>query len=81
VYVLAGHAGAGFTHAFPDVLPGWVAFGVQDQNGYVRVTVSGEKLTLLSLSADDGHVIDGVQIVKKAAAAGRAAAFKRKNKQ
>jgi hypothetical protein len=84
VYVLAGHAGAGFTHAFPDVLPGWVAFGVQDQNGYVRVTVSGGKLTLLSISPDDGHVIDGVQIVKTAAAAapaGRADASKRKYKQ
>jgi hypothetical protein len=65
VYVLAGHAGAGFTHAFPKVLPGWVVFGVQDQNGYLRVTVSGGKLTMVSVSTDDGHVIDGVQIVKK----------------
>jgi hypothetical protein len=78
VYVLAGHAGAGFTHAFPEVLPGWVAFGVQDQNGYVRATVSGGKLTLLSISTDDGRVIDGVQIVRTAAAAaGRADACKR----
>jgi hypothetical protein len=82
VYVLAGHAGAGFTHAFPEVLPGWVAFGVQDQNGYMRVTVSGRKLMLLSISADDGHVIDGVHIVKTAAAAaGRADASRRKYKQ
>jgi hypothetical protein len=78
VYILAGHAGAGFTHAFPSVLPGWVAFGVQDQNGYVRVTVSGGKLTLVSVSTDDGHVIDGVQIVKRAA---EAAATKKKYRQ
>uniref|UniRef100_A0A383W7I1 Purple acid phosphatase C-terminal domain-containing protein n=1 Tax=Tetradesmus obliquus TaxID=3088 RepID=A0A383W7I1_TETOB len=78
VYVLAGHAGAGFTHAFPAVLPSWVAFGVQDQNGYLRVTVSGGRLTLVSLSTDDGHVIDGVQIVKKAA---EAAATAKKHRQ
>ncbi|WIA33189.1 hypothetical protein OEZ86_006336 [Tetradesmus obliquus] len=42
---------------------------INDQNGYLRVTVSGGRLTLVSLSTDDGHVIDGVQIVKKAAEA------------
>ncbi|KAF6260686.1 Metallo-dependent phosphatase-like protein [Scenedesmus sp. NREL 46B-D3] len=67
VYVLAGHAGAGFTHAFPAVLPGWVAFGVQDQNGYVRVTVSGNKLTMASISTDDGHVIDAAAAMERAA--------------
>ncbi len=33
VYVLAGHAGAGFTHGFPDELPGWAEVAIQDQNG------------------------------------------------
>lgn len=64
IYVLAGHAGAGFTHAFPKPLPSWVEFGVQDQNGYLRVTVSGNVLAMVSVSTDGGHIMDGVKIIK-----------------
>jgi hypothetical protein len=64
IYILAGHAGAGFTHAFPDPLPDWVAFGAQDRNGYLRVTVSGSTLTAVSVSTDNGRVMDGVKIVR-----------------
>lgn len=46
VYVLAGHAGAGFTHGFPDQLPEWVASGHQDRNGYLRFTASAEMLKM-----------------------------------
>ena len=64
IYILAGHAGAGFTHAFPKPLPEWVAYGVQDMNGYLRVTATANTLTAVSVSTDDGHVMDGVQIVR-----------------
>lgn len=64
IYILAGHAGAGFTHSFPDPMPGWVEYGVQDQNGYLRVTVTGDSLTAVSVSTDDGHIMDGVEIVR-----------------
>lgn len=64
IYILAGHAGAGFTHAFPKPLPEWVVYGVQDQNGYLRVTVSGNRLKAVSISTDDGRVMDGVEIVR-----------------
>jgi hypothetical protein len=64
IYILAGHAGAGFTHAFPDPLPEWVEHGAQDANGYLRVTVRGGSLTAVSISTDDGRVMDGVEIVK-----------------
>jgi hypothetical protein len=64
IYILAGHAGAGFTHAFPDPLPDWVVFGAQDRNGYLRVTVCGNTLTAVSVSTDDGRVMDGVKVVR-----------------
>lgn len=64
VYILAGHAGAGFTHAFPQPLPDWVMYGAQDKNGYLRVTVKGDILTAVSVSTDDGHIMDGVKIVR-----------------
>jgi hypothetical protein len=64
IYILAGHAGAGFTHAFPSRLPNWVRYGVQDRNGYVRVTVSGGRLKAVSVSTDDGSIMDGVEIVR-----------------
>ncbi|KAF8067344.1 PAP1 [Scenedesmus sp. PABB004] len=64
VYVLAGHAGAGFTHAFPDPLPPWVAAGLQDRNGYLRVRVTGDRLTLVTVSTDDGAVMDGVTLIR-----------------
>lgn len=64
IYILAGHAGAGFTHGFPDPLPGWVVFGAQDRNGYLRVTVRGNTLTAVSVSTDDGRVMDGVKVVR-----------------
>jgi hypothetical protein len=64
IYILAGHAGAGFTHAFPSPLPGWVRYGAQDRNGFVRVTVSGGRLKAVSVSTDDGSIMDGVEIVR-----------------
>jgi hypothetical protein len=70
IYMLAGHAGAGFTHAFPDPLPHWVAHGVEDRNGFLRVTVRGNRLTVVSVSTDDGSVMDGVQIVRDCAQPG-----------
>jgi hypothetical protein len=44
IYITVGTGGAGFTHSFPTALPGWVALGAQDINGYTRFQVSeGER--------------------------------------
>jgi hypothetical protein len=64
IYILAGHAGAGFTHSFPNPLPDWVVFGAENRNGYLRVTVSGGRLRVVSVSTDDGQIMDGVEIVR-----------------
>jgi hypothetical protein len=40
IYITVGTGGAGFTHSFPTALPGWVALGAQDINGYTRFQVS-----------------------------------------
>lgn len=64
IYILAGHAGAGFTHQFPNPLPEWVVFGAQDRNGFVRVTVQGGTFRAVSVSTDDGSIMDGVEIVR-----------------
>lgn len=63
-HVNAGIGGAGFTNNFPRNpdgsynLPPWVTFAKQFQNGYVRVTASGDKLLVEVVSDDDGSVFD-----------------------
>lgn len=64
IYILAGHAGAGFTHSFPHPLPEWVVFGAEGRNGYLRVTASARTLRVVSVSTDDGSIMDGVEIVR-----------------
>lgn len=62
VYVMAGNGGAGFTHSFPLVLPGFVEFGLQNQNGYVRVTTARDEMLVEAVSTDDGHVFDATRL-------------------
>lgn len=68
VHVMAGHAGAGFTHNFPSKDDGsfdfedWVMYGVQDQNGYVRVTTDRDTMLVETISTDDGKVFDSAMI-------------------
>jgi hypothetical protein len=62
VYILAGHAGAGFTTSLPAQLPKWTEYATQTKNGYLRVTASNSTLLVESVSTDDGTVMDAVQI-------------------
>jgi len=62
VYVLAGHAGAGFTASLPAPLPAWTEFATQAKNGYLRVTATNSTLLVESVSTDDGTIMDAVQL-------------------
>ncbi|KAI8476656.1 MAG: Metallo-dependent phosphatase-like protein [Monoraphidium minutum] len=61
-HIMAGNAGAGFTHNFPAKLEPWVMFGVQDKNGYVRLTAGADVLLAEAVGTDDGRVFDRVRI-------------------
>jgi hypothetical protein len=66
--VLAGNAGAGFTHNFPRApgggyaFPPWIKYGAQDVNGYVRVTADAGGMLVEAVGTDDGAVFDSVRI-------------------
>mmetsp|Transcript_26631 Transcript_26631/g.79134 ORF Transcript_26631/g.79134 Transcript_26631/m.79134 type:complete len:204 (+) Transcript_26631:1907-2518(+) len=64
VYVLAGHAGAGFTHGFPAKLPEWVRAAQQDRNGYLRFTANFSTLSMEAVSTDDGSIMDAFQLTR-----------------
>ncbi|GAX76191.1 hypothetical protein CEUSTIGMA_g3635.t1 [Chlamydomonas eustigma] len=60
VYMLAGNAGASFTHGFPVPLPNWVENGFQFKNGYLRFEANYTHLVMQSVSDDTGLVNDNV---------------------
>ncbi|MEW5319108.1 MAG: hypothetical protein WDW38_010278 [Sanguina aurantia] len=65
VYMLAGHAGAGFTHGFPKSrMPSWVMAGIENANGYLRYTVNATSLLTEAISSDDGRVMDFLLLTK-----------------
>jgi hypothetical protein len=70
-HVLSGNGGAGFTHNFPRNADGsylfasWIKYGVQDVNGYVRVTTDGgSTMTVEAVGSDDGRVFDSVKLMR-----------------
>ncbi|GAX76824.1 hypothetical protein CEUSTIGMA_g4270.t1 [Chlamydomonas eustigma] len=64
VYLLAGHAGAGFTHGFPSALPEWVKAGYQERNGYLRFEADFNALRMWAISSDDGTVMDEIILTR-----------------
>lgn len=66
MYLLAGHAGAGFTHGFPKVLPEWVEAAYQERNGYLRFEATFTTLTMEAVSSDDGSVMDSMTLRRPA---------------
>jgi hypothetical protein len=64
VYVLAGNAGASFSHGHPKILPKWTKKALEDQNGFLRVTTTIGSLLLEAVSSDDGSVFDSLTLKK-----------------
>jgi len=65
---MAGNAGAGFTNNFPRAangsyaLEGWVEYGVQFLNGYLRIQTTPDDMFVEAVSSEDGRVFDSVHI-------------------
>jgi len=64
MYILAGNAGASFSHGHPKILPKWTKKALEDQNGFLRVTTTRETLLLEAVSSDDGSVFDSLTLKK-----------------
>lgn len=84
VHILAGNAGAGFTHNFPrradgrggyDLEP-WVVAAAQDVNGYVRVAATAAEMRIEAVRSDDGAVFDAVTLRARSSGGGRGSVTK-----
>ena len=62
VYVLAGNAGASFSHGQPKPLPHWCRSAAEDKNGYLRMTATRSELLMEAVSSEDGSVFDSVRL-------------------